>query len=73
MNKINVIEILEKHKMLPKCKARIKMPFYKMISMPIVHPTLKIDVLKMEQSFHFGYCEGDKVFYASPLEWKGYR
>ncbi len=71
MNKINVIEILEKHKMLPKRKARIKMPLYKMISMPIVRPTLKIDVLKMEQAFHFGYWEGDKVFYVSPLEWKG--
>lgn len=71
MNKINVIEILEKHKMLPKRKARIKMPLYKMISMPIVCPTLKIDVLKMEQAFHFGYWEGDKVFNVSPLEWKG--
>jgi hypothetical protein len=39
--------------------------------MPIIHPTLKIDVLKMEQTFHFGYQEGDKVFYVSPLEWKG--
>jgi hypothetical protein len=54
MNKINVIEILEKHKMLPKRKAQIKMPLYKMILMPIVCPTLKIDVLKMEQAFHFG-------------------
>jgi hypothetical protein len=71
MNKINIIEIMEKHKMLPKHKAQINMPFYRMVSMPIVHPTLKIDVLKMEQAFHFGYRKGDKVLYVSPLEWKG--
>jgi hypothetical protein len=34
-----------------------------MISMPMVRPALKIDVLKMEQAFHMGYREGDKVFY----------
>lgn len=71
MNKINIIEIVEKHKLLPKHKARNNMPFYMMILMPIIHPTLKIDVLKMEQAFHFGYQEGNKVFYVSPLEWKG--
>jgi hypothetical protein len=34
-----------------------------MISMPMVRPTLKINVLKMEHAFHMGYREGDKVFY----------
>jgi hypothetical protein len=71
MNKINIIEILEKHKMVPKHKAWINMPLYMMISMPVLHPTLKIDVLNLVQTFHFGYWEGDKVFYVSPLEWKG--
>ncbi len=33
-----------------------------MIPIPIVCPALKIDVLKMEQAFHFVYYKGDKVF-----------
>jgi hypothetical protein len=67
VNKNNTIEILDKHNMLPKHKAQINIPFYKMISMFIVHPTLQIDVLKMEHAFHSSYREGDKVFYVSPL------
>jgi hypothetical protein len=53
--------------MLPKRKAQINIPLCKMILMPIVHLVLKINVLKMEQAFHFGYREGDKVFYVSHL------
>jgi hypothetical protein len=33
-----------------------------MVPMLVVRPTLKIDILKMEQAFHMGYREGDKVF-----------
>jgi hypothetical protein len=36
------------------------------ISMPIVQPTLKINVLKMEHVFQMGYLEGNKLFYVSP-------
>jgi hypothetical protein len=53
--KINLIVILEKHKMLPKRKAKMNIPLCRMISMLLVcptmlvmHPILKIDVLKME-------------------------
>jgi hypothetical protein len=42
-----------------------------MILMHVIHPTLKIDVFKMEQAFHLRYCKGDKVFYVLPLNWKG--
>jgi hypothetical protein len=42
-----------------------------MISMPIVKPTLKINVLKLEQAFQMGYRESDKVFYVSPMNWQG--
>jgi hypothetical protein len=34
-----------------------------MISMFVVHPTFKIDVLKTEQAFHTKYRKGDKIFY----------
>jgi hypothetical protein len=52
-NKINTIAILEKYKMLPKRKAKMNIPLYNMILMLVVHLALKIDVLKMEQAFHF--------------------
>jgi hypothetical protein len=48
MNKINTTTILEKYKMLPKCKARMNIPLCRMILMLLVHHALKIDVLKME-------------------------
>jgi hypothetical protein len=31
-----------------------------------------IDILRMEQAFHVGYQEGDKVFYVSPTNWQGH-
>jgi len=33
-----------------------------MATMPIIHPTLKIDVMKMEQTFQMGYRDGEKAF-----------
>jgi hypothetical protein len=39
--------------------------------MSIVRLALKIKVFKMEQAFQTGYRDGDKVFYVSPLNWKG--
>jgi hypothetical protein len=63
MNKINTTTILDKYKMLPKCKARMNIPLCKMILMHVICLTLKIDVLKMEHAFHFGYC---KVFNDTP-------
>lgn len=67
MNNINTTTILEKYKMLPKCKPKMNIDIYKMILMLVIYPTFKINVFKMEHAFHFGYCEGDKVFYVSPL------
>ncbi len=39
--------------------------------MLVICPTLKIDVLNMEQTFQTSYRKGDKVFYISPLNQKG--
>jgi hypothetical protein len=33
-----------------------------MATMPIIHPTLKIDVMKMEKTFQMGYRDGEKAF-----------
>lgn len=49
----------------------MNIPLCWMISMLIVHHALKIDVLKMEHAFQTRYHEGEKVFYVSPLNWKG--
>jgi len=55
--------------MSPKEKSRMLIPLCPMILMPIVKPTLKIDILKMQQAFHGKYREGNKVFYVSPTNW----
>jgi hypothetical protein len=70
-HKLNSIEILDKHKMLPKRKAPMNIPMCRMISMLVIDHALKIDVLEMEQEFHTRYHKGDNVFYVSPLNWKG--
>jgi hypothetical protein len=57
-HKFNSIEILDKHKMLPKRKAQMNIPLCMMIYMLVIHPTFKIDVLKMEPTFSIGYYEG---------------
>lgn len=38
--------------------------------MPIVNPSPKINVLKMEQAFQMGYRQGE-VFFVSPTNWQG--
>jgi hypothetical protein len=51
-------EIVEKYKVIPKHKAQMHALLCKTVPMH----ALKIDILKMEQAFHMGYKEGDKVF-----------
>jgi hypothetical protein len=65
-HKVKIVEVLERHKIHPKAKAQMNIPLYRMISMPIVRPTLKIDVIEMEQTFQMGYQEGDNFFYVFP-------
>lgn len=43
----------------------------RMILMPIVRPTLTIDVLKMEQTFQMGYMESEKAFFILHSYWWG--
>lgn len=64
-HKVKIIEVLEKHKIHPKTKARMNIPLCCMISMLVVRLARKIDVLKMEHEFQMGYQKGDKVFYDS--------
>ncbi len=57
--------------MVLRNKAQMIIPLCWMISMSIVRPALKFKVFKMEQAFQTRYQDGDKVFYVSPLNWKG--
>ncbi len=70
-HKVKTVELLERHKIHPKAKVRMNIPLCRMISMLVVRPTLKIDVLKMEWAFQMGYQKGYKVFYVSPTNWQG--
>jgi hypothetical protein len=49
--KINMREILEKYKISPKCKARMAIPFCRMVPKRIVKLAVEIDILKIEQAF----------------------
>jgi len=47
-NKLNIFEVLDKYKILPKNKVRMSIPLCHLLTMLIVRPTLNINVLKME-------------------------
>jgi hypothetical protein len=71
-NKFNTNEALEKFKIHLKQKLfKVNILLCQMILMPIVWPTLKIDVLKMEQAFQMGYMEGEKAFFILHTNWQG--
>jgi hypothetical protein len=57
--------VLNKYKILPKNKVRMSIPLCQLLSMLVVHPTFKLDVLKMERAFQMGCQEGEKTFYVS--------
>jgi hypothetical protein len=66
-----IVHVLERHKMSPREKSRMPIPLCWMIPMLVVKYALRINILKMEQAFHGGYMEGNKVFYVSPTNWQG--
>ena len=43
-----------------------------MVSMPIVRPTLKSDITKLEAGFFNAYCDDNHVFYILATDFKGY-
>jgi len=62
INKLSTMEVLDKFKIHQKRKARMNILFCWMLVMPIIHPTLKINVMTMEQAFQMGYRDGDNAF-----------
>jgi hypothetical protein len=53
-HKVKIVEVLERHKIHPKAKAQMNIPLCYMISMQVVRPAFKINVLKMEHAFEMG-------------------
>jgi len=45
--------------------SRMAIPLCLLTPMPLVRPTLSIDVTKLDNDFVHGYCEGAAVFYVS--------
>jgi hypothetical protein len=61
-HKVKTVEVLERHKIHPKAKARMNIPLCCMIYMPIVRSTFNINVFKMEHVFQMGYWKGNNVY-----------
>jgi hypothetical protein len=57
--------VIESLQFQPSSKSRFSIPLCRLLSMPLVRPTLMSDVLKLEQGFIYGYRSGSAVFYVS--------
>jgi hypothetical protein len=59
------MEVLEKFKIHPKSKAKMNILLCQMVAMPIVCPTLRIEVMKMEQAFKWviGRAKGLSMYH----------
>jgi hypothetical protein len=63
---VNCYSHLERMRFQPRAKSKISILLCRMISLPIVRPFLKNDVLNLASHFvSCGYLEGNGVFYVS--------
>jgi hypothetical protein len=63
---VNCYSHLERMRFQPRAKSKINIPLCRMISLPVVRPFLKNDVLNLASHFvSCGYLEGNGVFYVS--------
>ncbi len=67
-HKVINLSWITRMKMKPRSKTRFGIPFCTMVSMPIMHLTLHVDIQKMDASFQMGYKEGDRVFYMYAID-----
>jgi hypothetical protein len=52
-------------RILPKEVSRFDITLYRMVYMPLVHPTLANDIKRLKAEFTHGYKPGALVFYVS--------
>jgi hypothetical protein len=63
---MNTTSRLEKLRFKPRSKSKINIPLYRMISLLVVRPFLKNDVMDLAAYFvACGYMEGNGVFYVA--------
>src|SRR5450759_3787856 len=63
--KVDSIQVIEGMRISPKDASRFDIPLCRMVYMPLVRPTLAIDIKKLEAEFTHGYRPGAPVFYVS--------
>ena len=62
---VDTMARIEALRMTPYEFSRMKIPLCRLVSMPMVRPTLASDLIQLEQQFVHGYKEGARVFYVS--------
>jgi hypothetical protein len=63
--KVTSLSWNERLKMKLDSKARFGIPLCRVVSTPIMRPTLLVDIRKIKESFQMRYKESDKVCYVS--------
>jgi len=63
--KQNSTLVINNLRMQPATKFRLHIPLCRLLSMPLVRPTMLSDVKRLEAEFVHGYRDGDRVFYVS--------
>jgi hypothetical protein len=62
---VNSIATIEDLRLKPSSLSRMAVPLCRMVAMPIIRPTLSLDLASLEADFVHGYREGAAVFYLS--------
>ena len=65
------IDILSELCMKPEDFFRLHIPLCRLVTMPMVRPTLACNITKLEQEFVGGYRDGAAVFYISTTNEEG--
>jgi hypothetical protein len=71
LQKVDSIQCIEGMRILPKEVSRFDIPLCWMVYMPLVRPTLAIDIKRLEAEFTHRYWPGALVFYVSICNEKG--
>jgi hypothetical protein len=73
LQKVDSVQCIEGMRILPKEVSRFDIPLCRMVYMPLVRPTLAIDIKRLEAEFTHGYRLGAPRFYVSIYNEKGER
>lgn len=65
LEKVDFVETIADLRMKREKLSRMNIPLCLLVPMPMVRPTLSYDLVKLENEFAIGYCNGAAVFYVS--------